>query len=77
MKTAAQPTLFDRQQPASIECHGSELAAVCADLKARGWTRLEQFKELYGDGANLVAIEATPTAQPGDVWRSSLVQARR
>jgi len=36
MKTAAQPTLFDREQPASIECHGSELAAVCADLKARG-----------------------------------------
>ena len=38
MKPAAQPDLFDREQPTEIECHGGELATVCADLKARGAT---------------------------------------
>lgn len=34
--TAKQPTLFDREQPRSLECSGPELAAKLADLKHRG-----------------------------------------
>lgn len=34
--TTKQPGLFDHVQPATVECSGPELAALIADLKARG-----------------------------------------
>ena len=34
--TTKQPGLFDSEFPRSIECVGGELAALIADLKARG-----------------------------------------
>ena len=36
MTTAKQPTLFDREQPRSMEVAGPELNGVLADLKRRG-----------------------------------------
>ena len=34
--SAMQPSLFDREQPAAVECHGAELAALVESLRARG-----------------------------------------
>jgi hypothetical protein len=31
-----QPSLFDREQPGTVECHGRELADVLAALRERG-----------------------------------------
>jgi hypothetical protein len=36
MKSALQPSLFDAEQPAAVECAGAELSALLADLKSRG-----------------------------------------
>ena len=36
MKPAAQPGLFDREQPTEIEVGGPELASVVKDLESRG-----------------------------------------
>jgi hypothetical protein len=36
MKSALQPSLFDAEQPAAVECAGAELSALLADLKLRG-----------------------------------------
>jgi len=40
MTAAKQPTLFDREQPRSLEVAGPELAALLADLESRGATVL-------------------------------------
>jgi hypothetical protein len=34
--SAKQPSLFDHEQPAAVECAGAELSALLADLKSRG-----------------------------------------
>ena len=36
MKSALQPSLFDAEQPAAVECAGAELSALLSALRERG-----------------------------------------